>query len=95
VIAGGTEKTSMATRRGDGPLMMDSGNLRLRAKHPQSHRGVCADAIATLEGISREDTDRLALLSQQRAAAAKEISSSARYAFPAACIDHASPSQGD
>ena len=56
-----------------------SGNLRLRAKHPQSRQGVCADAIATLEGISREDTDRLALLSQQRAAAAKEISSSARY----------------
>jgi acetyl-CoA C-acetyltransferase len=69
VIAGGTEKMSMATRRGDGPLMMDSGNPRLRAKHPQSHH-VCADAIATLEGISREDTDQLALLSQQRAAAA-------------------------
>jgi acetyl-CoA C-acetyltransferase len=61
---------SMATRRGDGPLMMDSGNLRLRAKQPQSHQGICADAIATFEGISREDTDRLALLSQQRAAAA-------------------------
>ena len=70
VVAGGTEKMSMATRRGDGPLMMDSGNLRLRAKHPQSHQGICADAIATLERISREDTDRLALLSQQRAAAA-------------------------
>jgi acetyl-CoA C-acetyltransferase len=68
VIAGGTEKMSMTARRGDGPLMMDSGNLRLRAKHPQSHQGVCADAIATMEGISREDTDALALLSQQRAA---------------------------
>lgn len=67
VIAGGTEKMSMATRRGDGPMMMDSGNLRLRAKHPQSHQGVCADAIATLEGISREDTDKLALESQKRA----------------------------
>ena len=70
VIAGGTEKMSMATRRGDGPLMMDSGNLRLRARHPQSHQGVCADAIATLEGISRQDTDQLALVCQQRAAAA-------------------------
>ena len=68
VIAGGTEKMSMQTRRGDGPMMMDSGNLRLRARHPQSHQGVCADAIATLEGISREDTDKLALMSQQRAA---------------------------
>lgn len=68
VIAGGTEKMSMATRRGDGPMMMDSGNLRLRALHPQSHQGVCADAIATMEGINREDTDRLSLISQQRAA---------------------------
>jgi acetyl-CoA C-acetyltransferase len=67
VIAGGTEKMSMQTRRGDGPMMMDSGNLRLRARHPQSHQGVCADAVATLEGISREDTDKLALMSQQRA----------------------------
>lgn len=68
VIAGGTEKMSMANRRGgDGPAMMDSGNLRLRAKHPQSHQGVCADAIATLEGISREATDKLAFESQQRA----------------------------
>jgi len=67
VIAGGTEKMSMQVRRGDGPMMMDSGNLRLRARHPQSHQGVCADAVATLEGISREDTDKLALMSQQRA----------------------------
>lgn len=72
VIAGGTEKMSMATRRGDGPMMMDSGNLRLRAKHPQSHQGVCADAIATLEGISREATDKLAYESQKRAAHAIE-----------------------
>jgi acetyl-CoA C-acetyltransferase len=68
VIAGGTEKMSMQVRRGDGPMMMDSGNLRLRARHPQSHQGVCADAVATLEGISREDTDKLSLTSQQRAA---------------------------
>jgi len=61
---------SMDGRRGEGPLMMDSGNLRLRAKHPQSHQGVCADAIATLEGISRRDVDELALMSQQRAAEA-------------------------
>lgn len=68
VIAGGTEKMSMDRARGDGPGTMDRGNLRLRALHPQSHQGVCADAVATLEGISREDTDRLALASQQRAA---------------------------
>jgi len=68
VIAGGTEMMSMEGRRGDGPLMMDSGNLRLRARHPQSHQGVCADAIATLEGITRRDVDRLGYESQMKAA---------------------------
>jgi len=73
VIAGGTEMMSYtaatAAQRdpNDGPPLMDSGNLRLRAKHPQSHQGVCADAIATLEGISREALDELAFVSQQRA----------------------------
>jgi acetyl-CoA C-acetyltransferase len=73
VIAGGTEMMSMTGRRaseGDGPFTMDNGNLRLRARHPQSHQGVCADAVASLEGISREAVDDLALVSQQRAAAA-------------------------
>ena len=55
-------------RSADGrPPMMDSGNLRLRARHPQSHQGVCADAIATLENIPREALDDLSLESQQRA----------------------------
>ena len=71
VIAGGTEMMSMEGRRsGSGPFMMDGGNLRLRARHPQSHQGVCADAVATLEGISRDDVDQLGLESQKRAAAA-------------------------
>jgi acetyl-CoA C-acetyltransferase len=64
---------SMPGRRSDdGPLMMDSGNLHLRAMHPQSHQGICADAIATMEGISRSDLDALALESQKRAAYAIE-----------------------
>ena len=72
VVAGGCEMMSMAGRRSsdDGPPMMDGGNLRLRASHPQSNQGVCADAIATLEGISREAVDDLALESQRRAAVA-------------------------
>ncbi len=71
VIAGGTEMMSYTgTVRGDGPMLMDRGNLRLRASHPQSHQGICADAIATLEGITREDVDALALESQRRAAIA-------------------------
>jgi len=72
VIAGGTEMMSMTGRRAvdAGPPMLDAGNLRLRAKHPQSQQGVCADAIATMQGISRADVDALALVSQQRADAA-------------------------
>ena len=66
VIAGGTEMMSMEGRRGEGPVMMDSGNLRLRARHPQSHQGVCADAIATLEGITR----RTSMSSRSRASSA-------------------------
>ena len=69
MVAGGTEMMSMPGRRGadEGPLMMDAGNLRLRANVPQSHQGVCADAIATLESISRTDLDAGALESQRRA----------------------------
>jgi acetyl-CoA C-acetyltransferase len=72
VIAGGTEMMSYtAASATPGVIpMMDNGNLRLRARHPQSHQGVCADAIATLEGISRQAVDDLALVSQQRADAA-------------------------
>ena len=74
VIAGGTEMMSYTSSTADPktPFMMDNGNLRLRARHPQSHQGVCADAIATLEGIPRSALDALALESQQRAAAALE-----------------------
>jgi len=72
VIAGGTEMMSYTSATADpkAPFMMDNGNLRLRARHPQSHQGVCADAIATLEGISRQAVDELALESQKRAAVA-------------------------
>jgi acetyl-CoA C-acetyltransferase len=72
VVAGGTEMMSYYPSIGEPgvPPMMDSGNLDLRAMHPQSQQGVCADAIATLEGIDREAVDQLALTSQQRAAQA-------------------------
>jgi acetyl-CoA C-acetyltransferase len=73
VIAGGTEMMSSYTKGNvDMPMFMDNGNLRLREAHPQPHQGVCADAIATLEGIDREALDRLAATSQQRAAHAIE-----------------------
>ena len=69
VVAGGTEMMSYTASIADpkSPPFLDAGNTRLRAHHPQSHQGVCADAIATLEGISREDLDALALESQVRA----------------------------
>jgi len=67
VVAGGSEMMSMPGRRGSGPSLMDGGNTHLRALHPQSHQGICADAIATLEGITREDVDRLGAESQRRA----------------------------
>jgi len=72
VVAGGTEMMSMPNRRdaSDGPPLFDTGNLHLRATHPQTNQGVCADTIATMEGISRQDVDALALESQRRAAAA-------------------------
>ncbi|MEM6627255.1 MAG: acetyl-CoA C-acetyltransferase [Pseudomonadota bacterium] len=74
VIAGGTEMMSYTSATADPnePPMVDAGNMRLRAKHPQSQQGVCADAIATLEGIDRQAVDELALASQQRAAKAIE-----------------------
>lgn len=69
VIAGGTEMMSNYGTAGNDPAMfLDAGNLRLRDAHPQPHQGVCGDAIATLEGISREDLDKLAVTSQERAA---------------------------
>jgi acetyl-CoA C-acetyltransferase len=67
-IGGGTEMmSSYASIQGMSPFI-DSDNLRLRNVHPQPHQGVCADAIATLEGIDRNAVDSLAVVSQQRAA---------------------------
>lgn len=67
-IAGGTEMMSLYGSEGfKGSPFLDNGNLHLREMHPQPHQGVCADAIATLEGISREAVDDLAFESQRRA----------------------------
>ncbi|WP_164156528.1 acetyl-CoA C-acetyltransferase [Sandarakinorhabdus rubra] len=77
LIAGGTEMMSYTAtmaqeERAAGlpPMMMGSGNARLQRHHPQSHQGVCGDAIASKEGISRADVDALGLESQKRAAVA-------------------------
>lgn len=68
VIAGGTEVMSYSTA--GPPPMLDAGNMRLRGRHPQVLPGLCADAIASLEGIGRQALDELAFSSQQRADAA-------------------------
>lgn len=77
VIAGGTEMMShiMALGQRERELGLVSGGLgtgnqRLQQKYPQSNQGVCADAIASLEKISREDLDAFSLESQKRAARA-------------------------
>jgi len=67
VIGGGTEMMSLPKK---GLMPMGAGNAHLQSIHPQSHQGVCADAIATMEGISRESLDALAAESQARAARA-------------------------
>ena len=64
VVSGGTEMMSLPKK---GILPMGANNAHLQEIHPQSHQGVCADAIATLEGIPREDLDALAATSQARA----------------------------
>jgi len=77
LIAGGTEMMSLITESGMAEMKaglpslgMSIGNPRLQALHPQSHQGLCADAIASLEGISREALDAFSLESQRRAAVA-------------------------
>jgi len=77
VIAGGTEMMSLtATMAADEaaagfpPGLMGAHNTSLDMQHPQSHQGVCGDAIASMEGVSRADLDAFALESQRRAAQA-------------------------
>jgi len=64
VVSGGTEMMSLPKK---GLMPMGAGNAHLQEIHPQSHQGVCADAIATIEGISREALDAHAAESQRRA----------------------------
>ena len=74
VVAGGTEMMSYTqimaaeeAEKGIKPMGIGSGNMRLMMKHPQSHQGVCGDAIAAREGITRADVDALGYDSQQKA----------------------------
>jgi len=71
VVGGGVESMSRNPMGSDG-AGIDGNNLHLRRKHFQVPQGISADLIATLEGFSREDVDRFALASQQRAARAMQ-----------------------
>lgn len=89
VIGGGTEMMSYTqtigaeeANAGIKPLGMGSGNLRLMMKHPQSHQGVCGDAIAAMEGISRADVDALGYDSQMKAKKAIEEGRFAKSVVP-------------
>jgi acetyl-CoA C-acetyltransferase len=75
IIAGGTEMMSLITTIGQEERAaglkpvggLGTGNPRLQQRHPQSNQGVCADAIASMEGIGRQALDAFSLESQQRA----------------------------
>jgi len=69
VVAGGVESMSRVPIGSDGGAWaMDPETNSATAFVPQ---GIGADLIATLEGFSRQDVDRFALTSQQRASAAQ------------------------
>ncbi len=78
LIAGGTEMMSYVNAYGQAlreagvksPGGLGTGNPRLQKRYPQSNQGVCADAIASMEGISREAVDAIGVMSQERAAQA-------------------------
>lgn len=77
VVTGGSEMLSYVNyfgmkmrEAGVGSGGMGVGNPRLQAKHPQSNQGVCADAVAAMEGITREELEEWGVESQRRAAQA-------------------------
>jgi acetyl-CoA C-acetyltransferase len=74
VVAGGVEMMSYTGSLAPAvPVAtMDMGNLHLRGLHPQPHQGICADMIATLEGVGRKEVDELSCESQRRAQIAIE-----------------------
>src|SRR6266851_2126618 len=69
VIAGGVEQMS-GVPSVSALTLFDCGNAHVRALHAQTHQGICADLVASIEGITREQLDTYAFHSQRRAAAA-------------------------
>ena len=69
VVAGGVESMSRVKMGSDGGAVVDPAFQFEVGFVPQ---GISADLLATLRGITRDDTDRFAVASQQRAGAAQE-----------------------
>jgi acetyl-CoA C-acetyltransferase len=67
-IAGGVESMSRVKMGADGGAWWDAATQWTIGAVPQ---GISADLLATIHGFSREDVDRFALRSQQRAVAAQ------------------------
>ncbi|MDF0545351.1 acetyl-CoA C-acetyltransferase [Sphingobium sp. H39-3-25] len=102
IVAGGTEMMSHVNWYGQSLREagvksaggLGTGNMRLQAKHPQSNQGVSADAIAAMEGITREQLDAFGAESQRRAAIALREGRFARSTVPvigddgAVILDH-------
>src|ERR1041385_1301053 len=69
VIGGGVESMSRVPMGSDDGAI-DGHNLKLRKRVFQVPQGISADLIATLDGVTRDDVDRFAMESQQKAARA-------------------------
>jgi acetyl-CoA C-acetyltransferase len=69
VVGGGVESMSRQPMGSDGSGI-DGHNRHLREMYPLVPQGISADLIASIEGFTRDDVDRFALASQQRAKAA-------------------------
>jgi acetyl-CoA C-acetyltransferase len=70
-IGGGVESMSRVAMGSD-DAMLDGLNEKLRKRMYLVPQGISADLIATREGFSRQDVDKFALESQQKAARAIE-----------------------
>lgn len=83
VVGGGVESMSRVPMGADN-AGIDGNNLTLRHKVFQVPQGISADLIATREGFARDELDRFALTSQQRAAAAQQDGRFTRSLVPVA-----------
>jgi acetyl-CoA C-acetyltransferase len=70
VVAGGVESMSRWPTEEGAPPTLDGYNPALRQRYETVPQGISADLIASVEGFTREQCDRLALSSQERAARA-------------------------